>query len=720
MRTGRVTTGPGWVMIDGAPVVVGPRRSHEGVGLTEIVNELVGNPAHRHVLLNHLPITGLAVAAVVLAWGIFEDRWTSIVFGLSLCIVTSASAVLVMQSGDAAYPLLFERLDGHGQAWLDHHLFLAERYGRFLPVNALLAAVAIGFGARRPRWRRRLAIALLVTTSASLLATSIIAEAGGKVRHDEFRTTNPPVHDSQGREGVKAPSDSGVPVAMRRLTEAQYRRAIADVFGPEIEIAGRFEPDGRREGLVAVSSAFVTVTPSGFEQYEAMAREVARQVVSEPNRSRLLPCAPADPARADAACSEAVLRAFGPRILRRPLEEAEIERRITAAAEAADRVDDFFAGIELIVTSLLVAPDFLFRIESVEQGAGADGRSSLSEATLASRLSFLLWNAGPDDALLSALAEGRLADPESYAREVDRMLGSPRFEAGVRAFFEDLFRFDEFSDLGKDPLRYPMYSAKVAADAREQTLRVVVDHLVARQGDYRELFTTRRIFMTRTLGPVYALPVHAESGWEAAEFAPADRRAGILTHASFNLLNAHPGRSSPTLRGLFLREALLCQNVPPAPANVDFGLFNADDDPQHKTARDRLAVHSSAASCRNCHALTDPIGLGLENFDGIGRYRASEGGAAIDAGGDLDGEPFADAVGLGQALARSPLVGSCLVETAYRYAVGRGAVLEERPLLRQLGRRFEQEGYRIAPLMREIALSEGFRTAVRPAVEGGS
>jgi hypothetical protein len=237
------------------------------------------------------------------------------------------------------------------------------------------------------------------------------------------------------------------------------------------------------------------------------------------------------------------------------------------------------------------------------------------------------------------------------------------------------------------------------------------------------------MFMTRTLGPVYALPVEAESGWEAMELAPRDRRAGLLGHASFNMLNAHPGRSSPTLRGLFMREALLCQSVPPAPANVDFGLFNADDNPQYKTARDRLEVHASNASCRNCHVLTDPIGLGLENFDGIGRYRSTEGGATIDASGDLDGERFGDAVELGRALAESPLLGACLVETAYRYAVGRIPVLEERPLLRHLARRFEQEGYRIAALMREIALSEGFQTARRPtelakapgaAGEGGS
>lgn len=167
--------------------------------MTEIWYELSGNPAYRHVLLNHLPITGLALAAVALAWGIFEDRWSSIAFGLSLCLVTSGSALLVMQSGDAAYPYLFERLDGHGQAWLDHHVFLADRFGRLLPINALLAAVALGIGMRRLAWRRRLGIAVLATSMASLIAASIIAEVGGKIRHDEFRTSNPPVHDTQGR-----------------------------------------------------------------------------------------------------------------------------------------------------------------------------------------------------------------------------------------------------------------------------------------------------------------------------------------------------------------------------------------------------------------------------------------------------------------------------------------------------------------------------------------
>ncbi len=297
------------------------------------------------------------------------------------------------------------------------------------------------------------------------------------------------------------------------------------------------------------------------------------------------------------------------------------------------------------------------------------------------------------------------------------MLLSSRIDAGARAFFEDVFRFDAFDALGKDPIRYPVFSSEVARDAREQTLRVVVDHLITRRGDYRDLFTTRRSFMTRKLGPIYSVPVAAEQGWEAMEFPPGDARAGLLTHASFNMLNAHPGRSSATLRGVFLREALLCQTVPPAPADVDFGLFNEDENPKYKTARDRLGVHASNSTCRNCHKLTDPIGLGLEVFDGIGRYRATENGAPIDTSGEMDGASFANSVELSRVFRDSPLVSACLVENLYRYAVGRDPVNSERRLMRHLESEFEASGHRFAALLRAIASSDGFRTATRPRQE---
>ncbi|NND66069.1 MAG: DUF1592 domain-containing protein, partial [Halioglobus sp.] len=351
------------------------------------------------------------------------------------------------------------------------------------------------------------------------------------------------------------PDVSGGPLAMRRLTPDQYRHAIEDTFGAAVEVAGRFEPDSRRDGLNALGTALVAVTPSGFEQYEALARNIVSQVTSEELRGDLLPCAPADALAADDDCTASAIRAFGPGLLRRPLTERDVTDRVAAAAQVATEQQDFYAGLRLALASLLVSPDFLFRIEEGNAAPVAEEphRLELTGLTLASRLSYFLWNRGPDDELLAAAASGELQTSEGLAAQVDRMLASPRLAGGVRAFFDDLFLFDQFDELGKDVARYPLFSSAMAEDAREQTLRFVVEKLVEERADYRSLYTARDIPMTRSLGPVYGVPVRSWEGWEDATL-PADQpRAGLLSHASFNMLFAHPGRSSATLRGVFMR-----------------------------------------------------------------------------------------------------------------------------------------------------------------------
>ena len=162
----------------------------------DLVFELLEDPAYRHILSNHLPVTGLAFAWVVLVWGTVEGRWRSVCFGLSLVLMTSASAVFVMETGDDAYPAVYDMLDGTGRAWLDHHTLLADQWGRVLIANGVIAAAAIGLGGWRESWRRPVAIGVLATTLASLFAAVAIAEAGGKIRHPEFRFSDPPVSDT--------------------------------------------------------------------------------------------------------------------------------------------------------------------------------------------------------------------------------------------------------------------------------------------------------------------------------------------------------------------------------------------------------------------------------------------------------------------------------------------------------------------------------------------
>jgi hypothetical protein len=326
----------------------------------------------------------------------------------------------------------------------------------------------------------------------------------------------------------------------------------------------------------------------------------------------------------------------------------------------------------------MMAPQSLFIVDRTEPDPARPGDTRLDAYSIASRLSFFLWNAAPDDELLRAAEQGQLQNPAGRAKQVERMLASPRLETGVRAFFDDMLRFDDLAVLAKDPGIYPTFGAETVADAREQTLRTLVEQLIVQKRDYRDLFTSRDTFLSPSLAVIYG--VAAPPGWSAYT-SPADSpRAGLLTQVSFLAAHAHPGRSSPTLRGKALRELLLCQTVPRPPPNVDFSLLE-DANSRLKTARERLDLHRSNPVCGGCHKLTDPIGLAFENFDGAGQYRATERGAPIDASGVLDGKSFNDLAGLSQSLRDHPQLSACLVKRVYGWATGGPTQPSDKPML---------------------------------------
>jgi hypothetical protein len=336
-------------------------------------------------------------------------------------------------------------------------------------------------------------------------------------------------------------------------------------------------------------------------------------------------------------------------------------------------------------------------------------------------VSYLLLNTTPDDQLLDAAEDGSLFDTEGLSAQAERLIESSGIDIGLRAFFSDLYEFKQFDDgvVRKDSQLFPAYNQAVADDAKEQTLMTIAAHLSA-GGDARDLFTTRNTFLSRTLGLVYQVPVTQEEGFEARTFEDSSPRAGILSHISLMALYSHPGRASATLRGKFVREVLLCQEVPTPPANVDFTI-DEETLGQIRTARERLEAHVANDACAGCHVMMDPIGLAFENFDAIGAYREQENGATIDASGEIDGVSFEDAVGLGQALRDHPALSPCLVKSLFRYAVGREPTLEEEPFLDTLQERFASSEYKVPDLLRDLITSEGFRmtSGPRDAEEGG-
>jgi len=515
--------------------------------------------------------------------------------------------------------------------------------------------------------------------------------------------------------GAREPATKGAPPTVRLLTEAQYRNIIADVFGKQIEVAGRFDPIVRTEGLLAVGAGLATVTPSGVERYVALARSIAKQALASPNRELLVPCRPVAKDAEDPVCARQFLGTTGRYLFRRAITEEELAAVVNLAGDAARARRDFHAGLEIGLQSLLASPDFLFVTENATRDPRT-GALKLDGPSRATRLSFFLWNSMPDEALLQAAEQGRLDDAPGVEAQVERMLRSPRIEHGVRALFTDMWALDDFATLEKDPTLFPAFGLAAANDAREQVLRTLVDTLLVRDADYREVFTTRKTFMTGALGIVYRVPVSMPGEWSPFEFERDDPRVGVQTQLAFLALHSHAGKSSPTLRGKAVRELLLCQRVPDPPSTVNFDRFNDPASPG-KTARARLQVHSTEPSCAGCHRLMDPIGLALENFDGAGQWRDDENGESIDIAGELNGTRFADTAGLGAALADDPAAPACLVRRTYSYALGRAVQRNERKFMTYLDAQFARDRYRLPALLRRIATSEAFLKVSTPALQ---
>lgn len=506
---------------------------------------------------------------------------------------------------------------------------------------------------------------------------------------------------------------------MRRLTEDQYRNIIADIFGSEVPVSGRFDPLVRTNGLLAIGATNAQITPSGFERFYDLGRSVARFVVNEPDRDVLLGCRPADPKAPDDACAAKFVTRVGRLLYRRPLAPDEVQTYVHAASDTTKTRGDFYAGVTEALTGMLTSPKFLFIIDTTEPDPDHSGAVRLTAFAKASRLSFLFWNSAPDDELIRAAEQGDLdGNGRALRRQVDRMMASDKFETGLRAFFSDYLNLASFDTIEKDSAIYPAFSPKAGDDAKEELLRTIIDQVLVQKGDYRDIFTTRKTFLTANLARLYRVPMaRPDGGWSSYEFGDDDPRAGILTHVAFTAMNSHEGLSSPTYRGRAIREIFLCQKVPDPPGNVDFSKFK-DTKSANRTARDRLTAHRTNPVCAGCHKIMDPIGLSLENFDGAGQYRTTENGAPIDTSGELQGVTYDTPVGLGKAVHDDPMVAKCLVDRMFSYAVGRVPDKADHDVQQYFLNAFVDDHYRVTELMKTIALSDAFYRVAPPVNKG--
>jgi hypothetical protein len=516
---------------------------------------------------------------------------------------------------------------------------------------------------------------------------------------DDGTQTDDSKRDSSSGAGV---GKAEPPAArLRRLTLSQYENSIRDLLGTTVD-SSKLTPIPPLNGMRAIGASTIAVPERDVEIFFSLAESVSSQVFSDgAARQKLTGCD-----AKQAACAEKFLTTFARRAFRRPVSEEERTRYVALLSKATQATGDGWSGLRVAVSALLQSPNVLYRAELGEVDAQAATQRRLNDFEVAARLSFFLWDSAPDDALLDAAASGALATKEGLESQAKRLLAAPRAAQAVDELFSDYLQLHGLDSLTKLPETYPQATATLPEAMREETLTTLRELVFKRGGDFRDVFKTTKTFVNAELAKLYGLRAPSGSGFSEVELPASAFRAGLVMQASFLALHAHPSRSSPTLRGKFIRESLLCRSIPPPPNNVETMLPNTG---AATTARQKLSAHRENPACAGCHALMDPIGLSLETFDGIGAYRKSENGLAIDTSGELDDVTFSDARGLSMALAAHPDVAACFVKTLLRYARGTLEHKTEADGLDALSAKFASLGYKMQDLMLAIIADRSFR-----------
>lgn len=525
--------------------------------------------------------------------------------------------------------------------------------------------------------------------AASLLVSSLLAACNGQV----------------SGPGDEAAAD-GPTAVLPRLTSEQYLNSVRDLLGTGLP-AVVLEPDTNPYLFVSIGATSTTLSEVGVQQYEQAAHVLAGAVFGDPaRRQALVGCAPLAP---DDQCARDFLARFGRRALRRPLSADELERWVAVSAQGAS--GDPWRGLRIAVAGLLQSPYFIYRIELGEPDPDQDGKLRYSSWEMASRLSFLLWNTTPDDALLAAAEAGELVSQDGLRAAAERLLADPRARPAVQSFFAQYLDLGRLGGVARDVALYPTWSPTMAASMRREVELLVDDLVFGEGGDARSLFSTRTTFVNSELASLYGIeaPGATPDTFVRAELPADGPRAGLLTLGAFLAMNAHPEETAPTLRGKYLRERVLCELVPPPPQDFDIGIIDEGEEP--RTMRERMEQHAGNPACAGCHLSLDPPGFLFEGFDAAGVFRTADAlGNPVDTSGDLDGVPLADARALAAHLESDPRVATCMVRQLFRHASGRLELESEAALLTALTDDFAAGGYQFRSLLVSLVADQGFRT----------
>jgi hypothetical protein len=497
-------------------------------------------------------------------------------------------------------------------------------------------------------------------------------------------------------------AESPGPQLLRLMTRWEYAATVADLLGVAAPNVEPIPGSGSVNGFDNDAAGGV-VTDRHLDAYMTLAKDLVDQGLAA-NRAALVPCN-------TAGCDRQLIVAFGRKAFRRPLTDEEINRYL--GLFSADLTQGTFdEGAKLVLRSMLVSPNFLYRSEIGEKDA--NGAYALTPFELATALSFTFWGAAPDAALRQAADQGKLATAADLEAQARRLLADPKSRPQLAHFFGQWLGTSEVVNTNKDKGTFPMFSTDVAkAMAAEEA--AFVQHVVFdATGKFDELFTAPYVFVNQPLAQFYNLAPQTSATPTLLNVGPDSHRGGLLTLGSVLASHAHAMDSSPIKRGVFVRRRLLCQSLPDPPANIDTTPPPLDPT---KTTRARFAEHTSNMACKQCHQFIDGVGFGFEGYDGSGAYRTTENGAAIDISGSILGlesgsmvsTPFQGPAELAELLAKSPTAEACAATQYFRYTRGFQETNADACAVVRLQEAFKQKGLDFKELMISTVLGDSLR-----------
>jgi len=457
--------------------------------------------------------------------------------------------------------------------------------------------------------------------------------------------------------------------ALTRLNRVEYDNTARDLLGDTAHVPLSMLPADGGDGGFDNNAAALLIDPTLAQTYQQLAETLAANAMAadSPGRAVVLVCT-----TTDAACVTQIASTFAALAWRRPATTAEVTNLValynatTAAGFSSDN------AAQVLVEGALLSPNFLFRPE-IDATPDTAAQHPVSPYELATRLSYYLWSSMPDAALEAAAASGQLGTRAGILQQEQRMWADPKASAFASRFPGEWLNTLNITAANQpDPTIFPKFTAAVQADMQAETAAFMAD-LVTGNENFLDFIDAKFTYLNQDLATFYGIPGTFGTQLTRVDLTGNTQRGGILTQGSFLTVTSVPNRTSPVDRGQWVLARMMASPPPAPPANVP--QVSAPVPSDGETFRQIMEMHVNTPQCAVCHNAMDPIGFGLENYDGVGEWRTTDNGLPVDAASALvpSGQSFSGALQLESILKADPRVPSAVVQFLLSYALGRDA-----------------------------------------------